>query len=182
MAEEEKEQQPEPQPEPGKGIGGLIRMGIVAFVVLGAAVGGFVTFKFVLAPMLAEEDGATEAEPKTTIPLNPVIIAFDDSFVNVMREDDAPASTLVYGVTLECNNQITADVVDAYRPRFIDMIGKLHDSRTRAELDDVLSLKESIQRQALQKCNAMLKSMQETPDPEIRITAVFHHTFAVQDL
>ena len=181
MAEEEQEQQPKDGKD-GKGAGALIRMGIVAFVVLGAAVGGFVTFQFVLAPMLADEDGGEEAEPKTTIPLNPVTIAFDDSFVNVMREDEAPASTLVYGVTLECNNQMTADVVEAYLPRFVDMIGKLHDSRTRSELDDVLSLKESIQRQALQKCNAMLKKMQDDPDPAIRITAVFHHTFAVQDL
>lgn len=181
MADEVNEEQ-EPQEKPSKkGSGAIVKYGILALVVAVAGVAGFATFRLVLAPMLGAPEEEEIEEARDLIPLNPAMIILQDSFVNVVREGDLPASTLLFGVTLECNNQATADLISAYLPRFVDRINKLHDSRTRTELDDVLILKESIQRQALQKCNDILKRLQSTPDPEIRVTAVFHHTFAVQD-
>lgn len=178
MSEEANEEQQ--QPEKGNR-GNLITIVIALIVVIVAVVGGLLTYRLVIAPMLAPPEEATEQEKYEEIPLNPVMVAFEDSFVNVMREQDLPASTLLFGVTLECTNQETADLIELHRVRFKDMISKLHDSRTRAELDDVLLLKESIQKQAKQKCNDLLKRLMGDANPEMRITAVFHSTFAVQD-
>lgn len=146
-----------------------------------AVLAGLLTFRFVLTPMLAPPDMAALDEVEDLIPLAPVMLMFDTAFVNVIREGDYPASMLVFGVTLECMNQETADIIEYHKPRFIDMIIKMHDSRTRAELDDSLSLKNSIQRQAVQKCNDLLRRLQVSPDPDIKVTAVFHHSFTVQD-
>lgn len=180
MAEEVDEGQ-EPQEPVAKKGGGIAKIAVPVLIVIVAGVGGFATFRFVIAPMLATSDEVHIDEPASELPVTPTMVVLESSFVNVIREGDLPASTLLFGVTLECNNQATADLINAYLPRIIDMINKLHDSRTRAELDDVLVLKESIQRQALQKCNDVLKRLQPKPDPAIKVTAVFHHSFAVQD-
>jgi hypothetical protein len=92
-----------------------------------------------------------------------------------------PASILVYGVSVECNNAETATLVQTHLARFVDIINKLHDSRTRSELDNTLLMKESIQRQAVQKSNDLLRRLQEKPRDDIKITAVLHQKFAVQD-
>ena len=42
-------------------------------------------------------------------------------------------------------------------------------------------MKESIQRQAVQKSNDLLRRLQEKPRDDIKITAVLHQKFAVQD-
>lgn len=180
MADEPKDQQQEEQ-SAARDFGPIIRMGMGAAAFLAAILAGLLVFRLVLAPMLAEPTVAELDEDYEPIPLNPIPVRFDTSFVNVVREGDFPASTLMFGLTLECNNQIAADLVEMHRARFADMLIKLHDSRTRAELDDTLTLKNSIQRQALQKCNDLLVRLQDNPDPEAKITAVFHHTFTVQD-
>lgn len=156
---------------------------VLAVVLLVAAGGGVATYWFVLAPMLSEDGGEVVEAAEREIPLHPVYVAFEDRFVNVIMDDpDVPASTLVYGVTFECNNQLTADLINAHLPRFVDMINKLHSSLTRDELDDTLLITESIQRQALQKANDILRKIQgEAGSPEIRVTAVSHQMFAVED-
>ncbi len=164
------------------GSGGVwARLLLVIGVLLLAAIAGLSTYLFVLSPMLKEPESVEQADAEDSIPANPVTVEFPASPVNVIREGEMPASTLLFGVTLECNNPETAALVQAHRARFLDIINKLHDSRTRSELDDTLLIKESIQRQALQKCNDLLRRLQEQPSEEIRITAVLHHTFVVQD-
>ncbi|MCH7910358.1 MAG: hypothetical protein IIB38_12160 [Candidatus Hydrogenedentes bacterium] len=180
MSEETNEEQVV-APAPTKGVGQIIRIGVGGAAVLLAVLAGLLTFRFVLAPMLEPPEMAAMEEVEDPIPLAPVMLMFDTSFVNVIREGDFPASTLVFGVTLECMNQETANLIEYHKPRFIDMIIKLHDSRTRVELDDSLTLKNSIQRQAVQKCNDLLRRLQASPNPDIKVTAVFHHSFTVQD-
>ncbi len=179
MPEEKKKEAESP-----KG-GGMGRLLMLVGVVLVAAIGGLATYLFVLAPMLTDPDAHTEAgaheEDGHAIPHDAVSVDLTSVAVNVVRDGSGPAALLQFGVTLECNNAETAHLVEAHKARFIDIINKLHDSKSRAELDDTLLIKESIQKQALQKTNELLKKLQEKPDDEIKITAVLHHTFVVQD-
>lgn len=179
MAEEVNEERPENEPS-----GAMGKIILVLGVVLVAAIGGLSTYLFVLKPMLeeaAEVAASEQVSDEDPIPLFPVEVEFPQAFVNVIRDGQAPAATLVFGVTLECENRDTANLVGVHRARFVDIINKLHDSRTRSELDDVLLIKESIQRQAKQKLNHLLRRLQAEPADNIRITSVLHHTFAVQD-
>ncbi len=179
MAEEVNEERPEKEDS-----GALGKIILVLGVVLVAAIGGLATYLFVLKPMLeeaAEVAASEQVSDEDPIPLFPVEVEFPQTPVNVIREGQAPAAMLLFGVTLECENQETADLVTKHQARFRDMLNKLHDSRTRNELDDVLLIKKSIQKQAKQKANDMLRRLQEKPADNIRITSVFHHTFVVND-
>jgi len=176
MADEVNEEGAEGQS--GGGVGKII---LLLCVVLVAAIAGLATYLFLLKPMLDNTEVAVQIDPEDMIPLAPATVEFPGTPVNVMREGQMPASTLLFGVTLECENAETAVLVEMHRARFVDMISKLHDSRTRAELDDVYLIKQSIQRQILQKANDILVRVQEEPSESIRVTAVFHHTFVVQD-
>lgn len=179
MAEEVNEERPEKESS-----GAIGKIVLVLGVVLVAAIGGLATYLFVLKPMLeeaAEVAASEQVSNEDPIPLMPVEIEFPQTPVNVIRDGQAPAAMLLFGVTLECENEATAELVRRHQARFVDMVNKLHDSRTRAELDDVLLIKESIQRQARQKGNDILRRLQEDPDDNIRITDVFHHTFVVND-
>lgn len=160
---------------------GIVSTLIVVAIVLAVAGGaGLLVYRFAIAPRLAEDPAAPEAPAEDPIPLMPVNVEFPQKFVNIMREGNEPASTLVFQVTLECNNQPTADLINMHKIRFEDMIIKLHDSRTRDELDDVLALKTSIQRQARQKANDLLQRLGAPPE-EMQVTDVFHNLFMVQD-
>lgn len=163
--------------------GGLGKILLPVGLVLVAAIGGLATYLFVLSPMLSKEGATVEAKTTTDelLPASPQVINLPDGFVNVIRDGEMPAAILVYGVSIECNNAETAAIVQAHLARFIDIINKLHDSRTRSELDDTLLMKESIQRQAEQKANDLLRRLQKEPKDDIKITAVLHQKFAVQD-
>lgn len=180
----DKKEKPAETPAKGGGMGRLLMM---AGVILVAAIGGLATYLFVLAPVLKDphaEHGEAHAEEhgeEEHIPHHAVNVQLPTVVVNVMREGDGPAPLLQFGVTLEVSNHATELTVEQYKARFVDIINKLHDSRTRKELDDTLLIKESIQRQALQKCNELLKKIQDKPNDENKITAVLHHTFVVQD-
>ena len=179
MAEEVNEERPEKESS-----GAIGKIVLVLGVVLVAAIGGLTTYLFVLKPMLEEAAAVAASEQVSNedpIPLMPVEVEFPQKPVNVIRDGQAPAAMLLFGVTLECENEATAELVRRHQARVVDMVNKLHDSRTRAELDDVLLIKESIQRQARQKGNDILRRLQEDPDDNIRITDVFHHTFVVND-
>ena len=158
-----------------------------AVVVLVALVGGFATYQFVLSPMLAppddEEAKTAQEDPGEAIPMNPVTVEFTDIIANSLREGDEPRSMILASVTLECFNETTAALIEKHRPRFRDMVLKVHQSVTQAELADVLLLQESIQRRIRQRANDILKRAQlpNDPDPEIRVTDVFHGDFAVQE-
>lgn len=177
------EETPEHQEKKG---GGIVKLAIIGVLLIVAAGGGFATYTFLIAPKLAPEDEAEMSEldePGEYIPVAPVMVDFDDNFSNVIMEDpNLPASTLMYAVTLECNNQLTADLIMANMARFADMIAKLHDSRMRSELDDLKTLKNSIQNEIRQKSNAMLRQLQGGKGSEdILVTNVFHRTMIVDD-
>lgn len=170
-------------PEAGETGGGgrsFVKIGIFAGVILGAAIAGFLVFRFVLAPMLGPPEEGDESDEDFLGLISPYTVAFDDGFVNLRREGDMAAATLLFGITLECSTQDTIDLIELYKPRFTDLLHKLHDSRTRAEVDDTLTFKKSVQKQALQKCNDLLKQIQGEETDHF-VTAVFHHALAVQD-
>ncbi|MBI4560293.1 MAG: hypothetical protein HY706_22115 [Candidatus Hydrogenedentes bacterium] len=153
---------------------------VVAIVAAGA------TYQFALAPMLKTEEkpaAPQEVDPNAISP-TAATVDFDESFANVIMPDtNMLASLLVFKVSFECSNPETAAIVTVFKTRFNDMITQVHSFRTRQELNDP-SVKESIQKQILQKSNDTLKKIQEgqgNVDPKIRITAVFHDRFAVQD-
>lgn len=158
----------------------VIRIVLVGVLVLTAGAGGFATWVFVLAPMLESPEADTVEAAEPSIPLNPVMFPFEDAFVNVIMDADLPASTLVYGVTFECANPETIALVTAHKARFVDMLLKLHSGLHRKDLDAPMLIQESIQRQALQKANDILKRLGADPKV-VRITAVFHHSFLVDD-
>lgn len=160
--------------------GGYGKYAAVGILVLIAGIGGYLTYSFFMAPLLATDEEVAKVE-EAPIPKMPFKVEFPQLPVNVIRDGEMPASMLLFGVTFECANEPTADLIAAYQPRFTDMIIKLHSSKTRAELDDSLAAMESIQRQALQKANAILQRVQEEPDETIEVTAVLHSVFTVQD-
>ena len=165
-----------------KGGGGIFKIAMAAVIILGAAGGGFATYKFVLGPMLAPPEAEEETEPKAYIPANPVSLDFVDNFVNVIMEDkNVPASTLVFAVTFECNNQETADFVSMHMARFTNLVNNLHQSKSRGELDELSEFQDSVQRQAMQEANALLERLQSEPNEDIRITGVFHRVLMVED-
>jgi len=184
MAEETNEEGQEQEPKKGGMLGKLIPlMAVLVFLGIGAAL-----YLFVIAPRLVDDttDAAAAEEmdnPDGDLPAQPaMVVTLDSNFVNLMRDGDSPAPMLVYGVKLECNDQATMDLVVANQHRFEDMIMKLHDSHTRDELDDILAFKESVQKQALQKANDILKRLQgDNPAENVKITKVLHYQLAVQD-
>lgn len=173
-------------PDADKGKSPVIKLVILGVMILMAAGVGFATWSLVLKDLVQPPD-LEEVEVATTsdfeIPMYPVYFEMPDAFVQLQREGvDYAASLFTYKVSLECNNQATADFIDMRLPRFQGMIQELHLNLTRAEMDLGLSLQKSIQRQALQKCNDMLRQMQgDAIDEEIRITAVLHTQWAVSD-
>lgn len=164
---------------------GLILMVVGLLVAIG---GGLGVYFLVIAPkFVVDEDVADEPEDEYFIPMNPVYVYFDAAYVNLMRDGDDPASTLLYKISFECSDQDTATLIEeSYKSRFVDMLNKLHDSRTRAEVDDILLFKESIQRQALQRSNDLLQrmipeSIKGEDRAAYRVTAVLHEQCMVSD-
>jgi len=161
----------------------LIWLGVAAMV---AAVAAVLLYVFVLKAMFAEgDDGAQPVASDTGNKLNPetVTVDFDESVASVKMPEDSqlPASLLSFAVSLECSNQMTADLVQKHMARFTDMINKQHEFRNRAELDDP-RVKAAIQETILMEANTILKQLQPGPiDPNIQITDVFHRRFLVSD-
>lgn len=174
MAEEVKEDQESPK----RDLSGIIKIAGAGVFVLLAGIGGMLTYRLVLAPMLTTSEDTEDGTPIEIIPLYPVHVVFEETFASVRREGDLPASTLVYGITLECWDQDTADLINLFKPRFTDMLNGLHESKTRSELDDASRLKDSIKKQGLQKCNDLLRQL---GGDDLRVTAVLYTNFAVAD-
>lgn len=179
MSEETAETQEQPS---AKGGGGIFKLAMMALIVLVAAGGGFATYQFVLAPMLAPPATEEETEPREYVPLNPVAMDFQDNYVNViMEEPGIPASTLVFAVTFECNNQETYDFIDMYMARFTNLVNNLHESTRRSELDDLREFEKGVQRDAMRQANALLQRVQAEPKDDILVTGVFHRVLMVED-
>lgn len=78
------------------------------------------------------------------------------------------------------SNEATAQIVEGHKARFKNMGDELHSYRTRNELNDPL-VKQSIQRQIVDKANQILRHLQAEPNPANRIAAVFHDQLGVRD-
>jgi len=166
------------QPEGTKGKRSIIRvLGVVLGIVMTFAIIGLLVFRLVVQPRLTEDP----AQPAATVNLNTVPFPFEDAYVTViMPSENMLASTLLYEVTFDCSNQETFNLVTKYKSRFVAMLRKLHSYKTRAELDDPL-VEESIRKQILQESNALIMEILGGEDPEMRIEAVYHEKFYIQD-
>ncbi len=179
MAEE---QQAEAAPAPKSG--GLMKFILPAIIIVVAVIGALLLFQLVVKPRLASNDnGSEEAPPPPAIPLEGVTVDFAEFTTNAKLDpdEDGPAALFMYHVALECSNQAVADLVGANQPRFRDIIGRVHEFRTRDELNDPL-LKKSIKKQVLQEANqALTELLRENAGPENRITAVFYDKWFIYD-
>lgn len=171
-----------PAPRKSSFVSMLIWLGVAGLV---AAIAAVLLYVFVLKSLLSGGEGEELATAQTGDKLNPdaVTVDFEESVASVKMPEDSqlPSALLSFAVSLECNNQLTADLVQKHKARFTDMINRQHEFRTRAELDDP-RVKAGIQKTILMEANTILKQLQPGPiDPSIRVTDVFHRRFLVTD-
>jgi flagellar basal body-associated protein FliL len=159
----------------------LIWVGVAVMV---AAVAAMVLYFLVLGPMLAQDvEPPPETDPGDKLNPNAVTVDFEQSVASVKMPENSqlPAALLSFQVSLECNNEATAALVQKNIARFTDMINEQHEFKTRAELDDP-RIKAAIERTILIEANTVLKQLQPGPiDPSIKVTDVFHKRFLVTD-
>jgi flagellar basal body-associated protein FliL len=179
MAEE---QQPEAAEAPKSG--SLMKFILPAIIVVVAIIGAMLLFQLFVKPRLASSgNGSEEAAPPPSIPLEGVTVDFEEFTTNAKLDPDeeGAAALFIYHVALECSNQDVADLIGARKPRFRDIIGRVHEFRTRDELNDPL-LKKSIKKQVLQEVNqALTELLGEDAGPENRVTAVFYDKWFIYD-
>lgn len=174
MAEEEKPEQVQAKSGLGKT---LVAVGVIVVV---AGVAGLGTFKLVLAPMFAEP--ANDGEPVTDkIPVTAVMVDFSGLRASVLTDDSETPALLQYSITLVCANPQTALLVEGRTQLFVAMLVKLHDARTKEDLNDPVA-RESVLRQAKNEANALLKRIQEQVDPMVEVIEVMYTEYTVIDL
>lgn len=182
MAEEANKPEGGGEEEPKGGKMGLILSLAVMLLAVG---GGLAVYFLVIAPKFADPvEEVVETDPTDFIPSSPEYVSFEPAFVNLMREGDSAAATLLYAVQFECADLATAQLIEGHKARFTDMLNKLHGSRTRDEVDDIVAFQESVQRQAKQKANDLLKRLAENsdaPDAVYVVTAVLHNQCMVSE-
>jgi len=165
-------------------------------VIIGASVAGLVIaallYMFVLKDRLADENDDTGSDLLTAIgtnaddPISPDVVTVDfiESVVTVKMPEgsDLPASYLSFQVTFECNNQSTADLVNKHMARFVDLVNKEHEFKTRAEVGNP-RMKENMQKAIRLKGNSLLLRLQKPGeiDQAIRINKVLHTKYMVTD-
>ena len=158
----------------------LLRLGVPAFIILVAAIAARLLYSLVLTPMFTQETNQTVA-PAEWIPTTAETVTFDDSYASIiMPAEDMPTSILYFQVSLECANLMTKALVEKHKSRFNHIINQAHGYQRREELDDPRT-KENIEKRILEQANNALKLLQEEPDPELRITAVFHEKFVIPE-
>ncbi|HUW61487.1 MAG TPA: hypothetical protein VMZ06_10810 [Candidatus Bathyarchaeia archaeon] len=166
-------------PKSSKKLFGLIG---AALVLVAAAGGGLVTYKFVVGPMFAAPEDPPPNLISDAIPPTAVACDFDETQVAVRSDDPAaPDSVLMYSVSFICANPQTQLLIDKNRQWFVSKLAELHRNRTKAELNDPQVEKE-ITRLALEEANSLLRRLQKKPDPAICVIEVLHLKFSVFDL
>ncbi len=165
--------------KPSKKSSGLI---VALVVLLVAAVGGFITYKFAVAPRFNKpEEPPVEAE-NDAIPPTSVGVDFPETQAAVRQDDpNGVNSVLMYSCAFMCSNAETRELVEKNKQWFISKLDELHRNRTKAELNDPQVEKE-ICRLALEEANSLLRRLQEKPNEEIHVIEVLHLKFAVFDL
>jgi hypothetical protein len=158
--------------------GSILRMLIFAgIIILIAAIAALLVFRFVLQPMLNPPE---EIEvPADQLPATMVTVNFSQDQVSVIPDDpDMPTPILIYEVAMACNIPEALTIIDANKAWFSSMLSDLHQYKTKEELNDPL-VKESIQRQAQQKANDLLKRL--APALDVRVIKVMHTRYFVYD-
>ena len=93
----------------------LRKLGVIAAIVMVAAIAALLIYGRVVAPMFAEDADQSGANEK--IPSTAVSLEFEQSTTHmIMPEPDMPASYLVFKVTLVCANPRTAALIEKRRP------------------------------------------------------------------
>jgi flagellar basal body-associated protein FliL len=165
--------------KPAKKSGGLI-VGVVVLLI--AAAGGFVTYKFAVAPMFSKAEEPPVEVESDAIPPTSVGVDFPETQAAVRQDDpNGINSVLMYSCSFICSDEECKLLVEKNKQWFVSKLDELHRNRTKTELNDPQVEKE-ITRLALEEANSLLRRLQEKPNPEIRVIEVLHLKFAVFDL
>ena len=167
--------------EQGKSSGVLGKLIGLGIVVLLAAVGGMLTYMFVLAPMFEPppEPVVGNDDDGQKIPPGAQYVLIDGGKAMLESDPGDPGSAiLMYDISIvSANPETTAlleDNLQLFQGKFLD----IHKGRTRSEVADPQVLR-SICRQAEQEGNSLLRRLQEDIDPKIRIVMVLHTSLSV---
>jgi len=179
MAEEEAGAEPTPKPS-----GNMLKFAVAgALIILVSATGGFLTYTFVLAPALEDEQPVkTENRGEEPIPASAVPFDFDEAQATVLPSDpDAAAPLLLYRVSMVCADDKTRMVIEQNQQWFVAMLADLHSDKTREEINSP-GMRDSIRKQAMKEANSLLRRLQKDPDPEIRVIEVLYLKCTIIDL
>lgn len=152
-------------------VGALLVPAIVALVIA----------KMWVLPRLTGEE-VVEAAPVVDddFPATMTLVEFPKINVSVASDDpDMVPPLLSVQVTLSCVDDITAAKVEEKKAYFAAEILRLHQGRTRAELNDPL-VQSSILEQIKQQSNILLKRM--APDMDLKVLRAMHTDFMIVDL
>lgn len=156
----------------------LILLGIAILV---PVIIGLLAYKFFVAPKLGMEvmvEAPVDDFPP--FPATMVAVDFDKMNVSVQTEDpDLIAPLLIMQVSLSCADDMTAAKIMEKKQYFAAEILKLHQGRTRKELNDPL-VKNSILEQIRQRSNILLKRL--SPDMDLKVLEAMYVEFTVMDI
>jgi len=174
------EEKAAPAPQKGGGIG-MVMAVVIVVVSLG---GGIAISKFFLQPKLqhtALVPVGEEADNK--IPESSATFGFEQASTTVCSDEpNGPSGILQYKVAVVCSNEETLKLVEKNKDWFVAMLAELHSNKTRSELMDP-QIKKSIQKQALQEANSLLRRFElKQAKTEPSIIEVLHMEFNVFDL
>lgn len=143
---------------------------------------GLGLFKFFVMPKLAMND-TVMAAPPDDIPAFPetmTTVVFDELLVTVQSDDPDLASPLLQiKVALSCADEMTSGTVEGKKEYFAAEILRLHQGRTRSELNDPL-VQNSILEQIKQQSNILLKKL--SPRMELKVLKAMYLKFTIMEL
>tara|TARA_R110001592_G_scaffold15556_3_gene67644 strand:- start:470 stop:1003 length:534 start_codon:yes stop_codon:yes gene_type:complete len=177
MAEEQNTEKSEKKPASP-----MVKNGIMfAMAIVIPAILAFVLYSFIIKPKFGpEEEMAKTPTVVDPFPVTMTEMIFDEQQISVATEDpDMVAPMLITQVTLMCRDPETAAVVDSRKSLFAAMILKMHQGRTRAELNDSL-VRNSILQQIKQQSNILLKRI--NPEADLMVLDALHLKFTMVDL
>ena len=125
-----------------------------------------------------------EKPPMVTDPFPETMaeVTFDEQQVTVQTDDpEVVPPLLIEQVTLICQDEATSAMVMLRKSLFAAKILKLHQGRTRAELNDPL-VQNSIREQIKQQANILLGRLNSNPEVELKVLEALHLKFMVVDL
>lgn len=171
--------------EPAEGTPKKSSFIMTALLLVGAllvpAIAALVIAKMWVLPRLSGEK-VVEAIPEVDDAFPPTMteVVFDKINVSVASDDpDMVPPLLSVQVALSCADEATAAKVGEKKAYFAAEILRLHQGRTRAELNDPL-VQSSILEQIKQQSNILLKRM--APKADLKVLRAMHIEFMTVDL